>query len=135
MVKKLTTDAFVEKARLCFGEKYSYAKVRYVNTVTKIIITCPKHGDFEQTPARHLHEKCGCNKCAAVAKEAQVAAFVEKARSVHGNKYDYRLVDYIDTHTAVTIHCPQHGPFRLLPNSHLGGKGCKQCTAGRYAHH
>lgn len=133
MAQKLTADIFVARARRLYGDKYDYAKVKYVNAVTKIVITCPEHGDFTLTPARFLYDKIGCKACASAAKAPSASTFIDKARAVHGNHYDYGLVDYIDIHTAVTIVCPQHGPFQLLPNSHLGGRGCKHCSAVRYA--
>ena len=42
--------------------KYDYSKVSYVNTLTKVIIICPEHGEFIQTPAKHLQGH-GCIKC------------------------------------------------------------------------
>ena len=54
--KKGTGESFVQKAREVHGENtYDYSKVEYVNAKTKIIITCPEHGDFEQTPKDHLN--------------------------------------------------------------------------------
>ena len=54
--------------------------------------------------------------------------FIEKARKVHGNKYDYSKVEYVNTNTKVCIICPIHGEFWQTPNSHLQGYGCKKCT-------
>ena len=48
--------------RAVHGDRYSYDKVVYVNSRTKVIITCPKHGDFTQIPSSHLNGK-GCNSC------------------------------------------------------------------------
>lgn len=133
MARKLTSDIFIARARQLYGDKYDYSKVAYVNAVTKITITCPEHGDFCQSPARFLHDNLACKACASAAKASSVSAFIAKAKAVHGDQYDYRLVKYSDNHTAVTIVCPQHGPFQLLPNSHLGGRGCRFCSAVRYA--
>ena len=63
MAKKLTTEDFIRKARLVHGNKYDYSKIEYVNIRTKIIIICPEHGEFKQTPNGHLLGK-GCSKCA-----------------------------------------------------------------------
>lgn len=63
MCKKLTTEQFIEKARLVHGDKYDYSKVNYVNSTTKVCIICPKHGDFWQTPSGHINAKQGCQKC------------------------------------------------------------------------
>ena len=51
-------------------------------------------------------------------------SFIEEARKVHGDKYDYSKVDYVDAHTPITIICPNHGEFEQTPNSHLSGHGC-----------
>lgn len=55
-------DKFVEDARKVHGDKYDYSKFKYVNSLTKGIIICPKHGEFEQLPSNHLSGK-GCSKC------------------------------------------------------------------------
>lgn len=61
--KKKTTKQFVEEARLVHGSKYDYSKVEYEHSETKVCIICPEHGEFLQTPHRHLMGQ-GCPKCA-----------------------------------------------------------------------
>lgn len=53
--------------------------------------------------------------------------FITEAREVHGDKYDYSLVDYKDNITPVDIICPDHGVFSQIPKSHLKGHGCPIC--------
>ena len=53
--------------------------------------------------------------------------FIEKARKIHGNKYDYSNVQYINYTTAVCIECPKHGRFLQKPINHLQLSGCPQC--------
>ena len=53
--------------------------------------------------------------------------FIEKARKVHGNKYDYSKVEYVNARTNVTIICPIHGEFPQTPSNHLSGRGCDKC--------
>ena len=53
--------------------------------------------------------------------------FIEKAREIHGNKYDYSKTEYIDRRHKVCIICPEHGEFWQLPGSHLKGCGCFIC--------
>ncbi len=53
--------------------------------------------------------------------------FIEKAQKIHGNKYDYSKVDYIDNKTKVCIICPKHGEFWQRPDNHLHGAGCYKC--------
>ncbi|MBR6517590.1 MAG: hypothetical protein IKT40_12235 [Bacilli bacterium] len=57
------TEEFIRKAKLIHGEdKYDYSKVEYINRSTEVIIICPKHGEFLQTPASHLTHR-GCPIC------------------------------------------------------------------------
>jgi hypothetical protein len=49
-MKKLTTEEFIEKARLKHGDKYDYSKVDYQGSKVKVCIICPKHGEFWQRP-------------------------------------------------------------------------------------
>ncbi len=53
--------------------------------------------------------------------------FISRARRVHGNKYDYALVEYSGTHIPVNIICREHGEFEQKPIQHLGGHGCQTC--------
>ena len=53
--------------------------------------------------------------------------FIEKAKKVHGDKYDYSKVEYVNAKTKVCIICPEHGEFWQTPNTHLSGKGCIHC--------
>ena len=57
--------------------------------------------------------------------------FISRARRVHGNKYDYALVEYSLTRMPVKIICRDHGEFEQKPTKHLDGHGCKTC--GRLA--
>ena len=54
--------------------------------------------------------------------------FVSKATSIHGNRYNYSKVNYIDNKTKIIISCTEHGDFLQIPNSHLLGKGCAICS-------
>ena len=59
----ITTEDFIRRAREIHGDKYDYSKSIYKNIRTKVIITCPIHGDFKQTPDAHINAKCGCLDC------------------------------------------------------------------------
>ena len=47
---------------------------------------------------------------------------------LHGDKYDYSKVNYVNNHTLVTIICPKHGEFLQTPQAHLSRKGCAKCN-------
>jgi hypothetical protein len=60
-------------------------------------------------------------------KRLTTAAFIEKACSVHGNRYDYNEVEYINTRTKVKIICSEHGPWWQSPQDHIQNRGCPIC--------
>lgn len=119
------TIQFIEKARRIHSDKYDYSKVEYVNANTKVCIICPKHGEFWQIPRRHI-QGSNCNKCTHHYTRT-TTEFIQEAKKVHGDKYDYSKTEYIDTNTKVCILCPIHGEFWQLPPNHLKGKGCRKC--------
>ena len=53
--------------------------------------------------------------------------FIERSKNVHGNKYDYSLVQYVNAHTKVNINCPVHGTFNQKAWNHLNNDGCPLC--------
>ena len=132
MTKKMEKNEFVKKARLVHGEKFIYDKTDLNNRDSKgrVIITCPIHGDFLQTPGSHLAGR-GCNLCSKPVYDTE--SFINESKKVHGDRYDYSKVKYIDSHTKVCVVCPEHGEFLISPNNHLRGKGCKQCAIEKNA--
>lgn len=60
MPQKLTFEVFREKAIIKHNGRYRYDTQDYVNSHTKINITCLLHGDFQQTPGQHLSGKRVC---------------------------------------------------------------------------
>lgn len=128
MLKRLTKEEFIERARNTHGNKYDYSKVNYINSKTKVCIICPKHGEFWQTPASHIYGK-GCPKCGG--RYMSTEYFIEKASIIHSNKYDYSKVNYTEPQTKVCIICPNHGEFWQTPNSHLNGNGCPKCKSDK----
>jgi hypothetical protein len=123
-MKRLTTEQFIEKAKAVHGDKYDYSLVDYRNAKTKVKIICPEHGSFEQTPNNHLSGN-NCPKCSD--KKLNTEEFIEKARNVHGDRYNYSIVVYNNKQTKVKIICPIHGDFEQRPDSHLNGNGCPHC--------
>ena len=66
-----------------------------------------------------------------MAKLKTTQAFIEEARMVHGDKYDYSKADYQGSHTKFCVICPKHGEFLVTPTNHLKGRGCPKCTFTR----
>lgn len=63
-----------------------------------------------------------------MSKRYTTEEFITKAKQVHGDKYDYSRVLYVDSITPVCIVCPDHGEFKQRPAMHLSGKGCPGCA-------
>ena len=63
-----------------------------------------------------------------MAKRLTTEQFIEEARKIHGDKYDYSKAEYVNAKTNVRIICPKHGEFLVLPKAHLNGKGCQECV-------
>ena len=128
--QKLTFNEFKEKAKTIHGNKYDYRLVDYINYDTKVKIICSVHGEFQQTPSNHLKGK-DCELCSFVKRKTKTLEFKEKAKIIHGNKYDYRLVDYLGFDTKVKIICSVHGEFQQTPQNHLKGQNCPFCKESK----
>ena len=122
--KNKTTDEFIKQAKLIHGDKYDYSLVDYKLSKEKIKIICPIHGEFKQIPNGHLIGS-GCAKCDN--KNKTTDEFINQAKMMHGEKYDYSLVDYVRSIKKIKIICPAHGIFLQTPSDHLSGYGCKYC--------
>ncbi len=106
----------------------------YVNTYTHIECKCVMCSyEWSPTPSSLL-TGYGCPKCSNEANRLRrvfnTRKFITKARSIHGDRYDYGLVEYVNCKTKVKIICPEHGMFEQVPSSHWGGNGCPKCQPG-----
>ena len=127
MPAKLTTQEFIDRARATHNHKYGYAFSVYQSAHEKVMIHCPEHGIFEQTPSAHMFGS-GCKRCSGNIQKTK-DSFIKEATSVHGDTYDYTLVDYISSNTPVKITCKKHGVFEQRPNTHINRKqGCRLCS-------
>ena len=127
MAKKLTQDEWIERANKLHNNKYDYSKVDYINSETKVIVTCPLHGDFLVTPYHHYRNRVGCPKCSGKYRPTK-DDFINRSREIHGNDYDYSQVDYKNNKTKVKIICPTHGVFLQTPSNHTNQEqGCPKC--------
>lgn len=130
----MNKEEFIKKAKEVHGETtYDYTRVVYLNLKTKVEILCHKHGPFLQSPDKHLYRKQGCTKCGIERniknRSSTAEKFIEKSKAVHGERYDYSKVNYINNSTKVEIICPIHGSFWQGPTNHFIGKnGCPECA-------
>ena len=132
----VTTEEFIEKAMTKHGDKYDYSKVTYIKSTDKITIVCKRHGEFLQTPHKHIQGD-GCSKCGVERIREKVTGtlqnFLDRATSKHGTTYDYSKVVYKAAKSKVIIICPTHGEFLQTPDDHTSGSGCIECSREKTA--
>lgn len=125
--RKSNKEEFIEKSIKVHGYVYNYDKVEYRSAKDKVIITCNKHGDFEQSPNTHLKGH-GCAECKNL-KRPNTEEFISLSRKAHGDTYIYDKTSYVNMKTKVVITCKKHGDFEQTPDNHLRGKnGCPKCN-------
>lgn len=135
MSKKLTTDEFKTKAHLIHGDRYNYDDTVYTSMHKPVSIKCAQHGAYQQTPGNHLSKK-GCARCANIIRKTN-DIFIKEAQLIHGDMFNYALVEYTNARKKVKLICRTHGIFEQTPDKHLQGHGCAKCnTVGNsYARH
>lgn len=135
MTKKVTFEEFEKRANEKHNGKYTYHKETFNGTKHDTIITCPIHGDFPQTPKRHLSGQ-GCPECgkekARTHRKHNYKLFLEEAYKRFGNDFSFPLIEsqYINNKTYITVRCNKCGyEFPRRPNDLFSDKfnGCKNC--------
>ena len=124
--KLLNFERFKLLANEIHKNKYDYSIITEFRPSKKVKILCKNHGIFSQTPSNHLLGK-GCASCNGGVR-GNKAEFVYKSNKVHGDRYDYSKVKYINAKTKVLIGCKTHGYFKQPPTIHLAGSGCPKCA-------
>jgi len=125
-MKKLTQEQFIERAIDTHDNKYSYELVEYINTTSKVKITCPVHGTFEQSPKYHM-KGFGCKGCSGK-QQLTKQNVIDRFCDIHGDKYSYELVEYTGRYNKIKIVCSTHGVFEQTPKHHMRGQGCPICA-------
>ena len=130
MPSKLNSEEFINKSKKIHGNRYDYSKVNYINSSFKVTIGCRKHGYFDQDPSEHLRAR-GCLLCRLDDRKITLDDFIARSKNIHGDKYIYDKVDYINSRSKVNIGCPIHGYFYQNSFSHLRGYGCVRCVTDK----
>lgn len=133
-----TFTELVEKAKKVHGHKYIYDESTFKNSVEKMRIICPTHGEFWQSMHCHINKKQGCPLCGKAHKRKRSKKkkkitkenFLSLCCEKFGNKFEYDLTDYKNLNSKIAVTCPEHGTFKQTANSHLNSKyGCPKCAA------
>ena len=125
------TKKFIEKSQKIHGNKYDYSETLFIKSSEKVSIICKKHGIFKQYPSNHLRG-CGCNICGNeqvnIKNKLKFSEVLNRFKNIHGEKYIYDEIEYINIHKKVKIICREHGKFLQTPSNHMMGKGCPRCN-------
>lgn len=130
---KSNTADFIEKAKKIHGDAFDYTETKYNGRANKIKIICTKHREenINIIADKHLKGNSGCKKCSVEKLRATrgytTEEIKEKAKQIHGDKYDYTDSEYVNNKTKIIIKCSLHGSYKQLFQSHINGTGCPKC--------
>jgi len=127
MARRKTTEQFIAKAKLVHGDRYDYSRTMYTTRDAKVTIGCQIHGYFEQIAGNHIRGS-NCSKCMNDAQRKTRDEIIKGLRDVHGDYYQYDLIDGIEPDNMITIRCRHHGIFRQKHYDHANGSGCAECA-------
>ena len=116
---RLTLEEFIERGNKCHKNKYNYSKATLIDTSSNVIVICPEHGDFEVNAKRHYSASSGCPSCTNYIKN-DLNKFIERARLIHGDKYDYSKSIYVASSKKLKVICPLHGEFEVNRPEFIG---------------
>ena len=120
-------EIFIKNAKIIHGDTYDYSKTSYIDSKKDIIIICKIHKEYTQRPNNHLYG-AGCSKCSGVYRQSK-EEFIQKAKELYGDLYDYSNSEYTNIDTNLIILCKIHGNFIKTPYHHINRKqGCTKCS-------
>lgn len=129
--RTLSTIQFIEKAKQVHGSRYNYDKVKYINSETSVIITCPIHGDFYQNPSNHIHRQAGCPHCKSSKGEKLIEEILIDQRIKYQRQYPIPIdininrsgIAYVDFYLPeLNIFIEYNGIQHFIPIEHFGGE-------------
>lgn len=129
--RSVQEDEILRRFKEAHGDTYDYSGSVFTTAMEDTTICCRKHGKFQQTPQAHWIGQ-GCPLCGverrASASVVPFSTFLEKAREIHGDRYEYVEPSYSGTSKRLTIICKVHGGFSQVAVAHLYGCDCPSCS-------
>lgn len=144
--KKMNNDDFIKKANKIHNGYFSYEHTFLKNVNSKVIVTCPIHGDIEVKANNHLngancrfcskekitHKISRLQKVNSSTKKLSSDDFKQKLYNKWGEKYTVKdNEEYIKNNVPIMIICKEHGEFPITPNHILSGQGCPICSKNK----
>lgn len=132
--RKITTLEFIERSKIAHNNKYDYSNIVINGLRDKIKFTCPIHGEFSQSPEKHI-KGYGCKKCTIIDNpyfsKKSTEYFIYKSKESHGCTYDYTNSKYEGSKELISIKCKKHGEFKQYAGVHMRGHGCPSCSQSK----
>lgn len=129
--KKSLHEFLTEISKKSGFENYDFSMAdEFKNIRDEIRVVCKTHGLYCRSPRDIRRSKFfGCKKCKIECDTFTNKEFIEKSKLNHKNYYNYKKTNYVNAHSEVTVTCPKHGDFDVMPYIHIKGKGfCPKCT-------
>ena len=123
--RKFDKGIFLEMAKLTHGNDYDYSKAEYYNTDIKVCIICPIHGEFWQTPYKHIYRKNGCPKCHSSHMEREIRILLSDNNIIfeEQKRFDWlglQSLDFYIPSKKIAIEC--QGKQHFEPTKYWGGE-------------
>lgn len=118
---------FIEKMNEMYPD-FDFSKAEFEKVTDYVEIICKKHGSFKRKVYNCLKGNVRCPDCFL---EERRNSFLETAHKIHGDRYDYSQIEYVNKTTPIKIICKEHGPFMQTPETHRDGYGCSLCSGKR----
>lgn len=127
--RKYDADSYFKTVHDKYGDDFDYSRSVFTTLYDKIQIRCRTHDIvFFQIAGNHLIYR-GCPECKKNAIKLSQSEFLDRARKIHGDTYDYSCTVYENQKTKINIICRIHGKFFQNPGDHLQGNGCPICAS------
>jgi hypothetical protein len=125
------SNKFKDQAKQIHNDKYDYSNSLYITAKDEITIICQKHGEFKQTPNKHLNGY-GCKECGIENIKEKLLTpwneYKQALENLHQNKYDYSKVIWKGVDHDIIVICHIHGDFKIRAADHKRGRGCEKCS-------
>lgn len=131
----LGEDKFIERIENIFGnDSFDYILLKYKNANTPVSLICKKCGNIETKSPSDFYRGFGCLVCKGdkVGRKSMTQEiFLERVKTIHGDKYDYSETIFTEYKSKIKIICPKHGAFEQVVNDHIQGCGCPSCRTSK----
>ena len=121
------TKEYIRRARVKHGDKYNYDKTAFTLNKNKVIITCPKHGEFLQRADSHLEGR-GCGECGGLVIKRDLDDIKKRLKELYGDIYTYDFSNHKNMKGIIKVICKWHGEFITNLISLSRGSCCTACT-------